>query len=487
MKKLLLILLAIAMALALISFKLTIAANQVVIKMTIGSKEAYVDSKKVILDSPPIIENGRTLVPFRFIGESIGAKITWDATKKEVGYIFGDIDLKLTIGLNKAIVNNVINMLDVPPKIVSGRTLVPVRFVTETLGAKVDWDANTKSVIVTASTIPPKITFKPKTEYTMQVNVGPAYDWGKGAQKWADLVKERTNGLINIKPYFGSALLAGKQTNWFQAVSEGSIDFVVDSTINASPVVQSLNLFSLPFFINTYDNLDKIENGSAGKKIIEQMEKMGVIHLAWGENGFRQLTNSKRPIRIPDDMKGLKFRVVGSPIFIDIFKTLGADAVSMNWADAVTAFQQGAVDGQENPYGVLIPVQIWQYHKYLTNWNYAIDPLIFGVSKITWQTFPLYVQKAIKDCAIEAAEWEKAMVRRGLDGFKSINILMNKFNEKPEIIDMVGYVRSKGVEIINLTPEEREKFLEACKPVYDKWIEIIGKDLVELAKKDMGQ
>ena len=486
MKKLVAVLLVVAMVLGFFSTK-AVAANEVVIKMTVGSKDAFVNGKKVTLDSPPVIDNGRTLVPFRFIGESIGAKISWDSTKKEVGYVFGDINLTLTIGSNKAVVNNVINMLDVPPKIVSGRTLVPVRFVTETLGAKVNWDANTKTVTVTASTVPPKITFKPKAEYTMQVNVGPAFDWGKGAQKWADLVKERTNGLINIKPYFGSSLLAGKQTNWFQAVSEGSIDFVMDSTINASGVVQSLNLFSLPFFINTYENVDKIENGTAGKMIIDQMEKMGVVHLAWGENGFRELTNSKRPIKTPSDMKGLKFRVVGSPIFIDTFKTLGADAVSMNWGDAVTAFQQGAVDGQENPYGVLLPVQIWQYHKYLTNWNYVIDPLILGVSKQTWDKFPPYIQKAIKDSALEAAEWEKAMVRRGLDGFTSINILKNKFGETPQILDMVGYVRSKGMQIIDLTPEERQEFINATKSIYDKWVPIIGKDIYNAALKDMGK
>ncbi|MGC9000309.1 DctP family TRAP transporter solute-binding subunit [Caldisericum sp.] len=487
MKKVVAIFLVVAFMFGFVRFSPAIAASQVVIKMTIGNPKAYVDSKVVTLDSPPIIENGRTLVPFRFIGESIGANIGWDGTKKEVSYVFGDINLKLTIGSNKAVVNNVINMLDVPPKIVSGRTLVPVRFVTETLGAKVGWDANTRTVTITASTTPPKITFKPKAEYTMQVNVGPAFDWGKGAQKWADLVKERTNGLINIKPYFGSSLLQGKQTNWFQAVSEGSIDFVMDSTINASGVVQSLNLFSLPFFINTYENVDKIENGTAGKMIIDQMEKLGVVHLAWGENGFRQLTNSKRPIKTPEDMRGLKFRVVGSPIFVDIFKTLGADAVSMNWGDAVTAFQQGAVDGQENPYGVLIPVQIWQYHKYLTNWNYVIDPLILGVSKQTWDKFPPYIQKAIKDSALEAAEWEKAMVRRGLDGFISINILKNKFGDTPNILDMVGYVRSKGMQIIDLTPEERQQFINATKSIYDKWIPIIGKDIYNAALKDMGK
>ncbi len=122
-----------------------------------------------------------------------------------------------------------------------------------------------------------KVEFVPKAEYTMQLNVGPAFGWGMGAQKWADLIKIKTGGKINVKPYFSSALLQGKQTNWFQAVAEGSIDFAVESTINSSPVVKSHNLFSLPFFINTYENLDKIENGEAGKKIFEEMEKLGVV------------------------------------------------------------------------------------------------------------------------------------------------------------------------------------------------------------------
>jgi tripartite ATP-independent transporter DctP family solute receptor len=486
MKKALIMLLVVALLAGVLGFTPVKAAEGVTIQMTIGSTKAYVNSKEVILDQPPVIENGRTLVPFRFIGEAIGAKIDWNSDKKTVSYVFGDMNIVLTIGSTTAIVNGVKNNLDVAPKILSGRTVVPVRFISETIGAKVDWNGNTKMVTITSSG-KPVLSFKPKAEYTMQVNVGPAYGWGMGAQKWADLVKEKTGGLINIKPYFGSALLAGKQTNWFQAVSEGSIDFVMDSTINASGVVKSLNLFSLPFFINTYENVDKIEKGESGKQIISDMEKLGVITLALGENGFRELTNSKKPITKPSDMNGLKFRVVGSPIFVDIFHALGADAVSMNWGDAVTAFQQGAVDGQENPYGVLLPVKIWEYHKYLSNWNYAIDPLILGVSKTTWDTFPSYIKKAIQDAAIEAAEWEKAYVRRGLDGFISINILKDKFNDVPEILDQIGYVRHQGVQIVSLTQEQRQAFIDATKSVYDKWIPIIGQNIYDLAKKDIGQ
>jgi tripartite ATP-independent transporter DctP family solute receptor len=487
MKKALVLLLAVALLSVGFVFTPANADSKVVVQMTIGSKTALVNSKGTALDQPPVIENSRTLVPFRFIGEAIGAQVSWDASKKAVGYVFGDMNITLTIGSTTAVINGVQNTLDVAPKILSsGRTVVPVRFVSETMGATVDWNGTTKTVTVT-SPGKPVLNFKPKAEYTMQVNVSTAYGWGMGAQKWADLVKEKTGGLINIKPYFGSALLAGKQTNWFQAVSEGSIDFVTDSTINASGVVKQLNLFSLPFFINTYENVDKIETGASGQQIVSDMDKLGVVTLAWGENGFREITNSKRPITSPSDMKGLKFRVVGSPIFIDTFNALGADAVSMNWGDAVTAFQQGAVDGQENPYGVLIPVQIWQYHKYLTNWNYVIDPLVLGVNKSVWVTFPGYIQKAIQDAATEAATWEKAYVRRGLDGFVSINILKNQFKDTTTLMDQEGYVRSKGVQIVDLTADQRQAFINATSSIYDKWIPIIGQDLYNLAKKDMGK
>ncbi len=326
--------------------------------------------------------------------------------------------------------------------------------------------------------------FRPKAEYTMQVNVGPVYDWSLGAQKWADLIREKTGGRRNVKPYFGSSLLAGKQTNWFQAVSEGSIDFAVESTINASSVIRSMNLFSLPFFINTYENVDKIEDGKAGKKIIQDMEKGGVKFLAWGENGFRQVTNSKRPIARPEDMRGTKMRVVGSPIFIDIFKALGSDPVSMNWADAVTAFQQGVVDGQENPKSILTVVKIWEYHKYLTAWNYLIDPLVFVLNERVWRSFPPDIQKAVEEAAVEAAAYEKALARAYLDGDKSLKVLRDRFGVK-DLPDPIKMMQDKGMVLTTLNPQQLKAFQDATRSIYDKWIPQIGRDVYEMALQDM--
>jgi tripartite ATP-independent transporter DctP family solute receptor len=326
-----------------------------------------------------------------------------------------------------------------------------------------------------------------KKEYKMQINVGPQFYWGMGAQKFSDLVKERTNGQINIKPYWNSTLLKGAQLKSAQLVANGVIDCAMESTINISPVITEANIFSLPFFINNFENLDKMEYGETGKAIFKAMEAKGLVGLAWAENGFRQVTNSKLAIRTPADVKGLRLRVVGSPIFIDTFRQLGADPVNMNWGDAVTAFGQGVVDGQENPVGVLVPIQIWQYHKYATFWNYLVDPVIFYWNKKQWNAFPADIQKILKESAEEAAIYEKALCRAGLDGQKSIDLLKNQFNYTMEVPEPVKFMESNGMTVTFLTDDERNAFIEATKPLYKKWVPKIGEELYQQAIADMAK
>jgi len=326
-----------------------------------------------------------------------------------------------------------------------------------------------------------------KKEYKMQINVGPQFYWGMGATKFVELVKQRTNGQINIKPYWGSQLLKGAQLKSAQLVSNGVIDLAMESTINISPVIKEANIFSLPFFINNFENLDKMEYGQTGKAIFEAMEAKGLVGLAWAENGFRQVTNSKLAIHTPADVKGLRLRVVGSPIFIDTFRQLGADPVNMNWGDAVTAFGQGVVDGQENPVGVLVPVKIWTYHKYATFWNYLVDPVVFYWNKKQWNTFPPDIQKILKESAEEAAIYEKALCRAGLDGQKSIDLLKNRFNYTMEVPEPVKFMESKGMTVTFLSDDERNAFIEATKPLYEKWIPKIGEGLYKKAMADMAK
>lgn len=155
MKKAVIMLLVVGLLAGVRGFTPVRAAEAVVVQITVGSTKAYINSKTVVLDQPPIIENGRTLVPFRFIGEAIGATIGWDPVKKTVSYVLGDKNIVLTIGSMTAMVNGVKTTLDVAPKILpTGRTVVPVRFISESIGAKVDWNATTRMVTVTVAATP---------------------------------------------------------------------------------------------------------------------------------------------------------------------------------------------------------------------------------------------------------------------------------------------------------------------------------------------
>tara|TARA_B110000503_G_C7081713_1_gene385464 strand:- start:460 stop:1320 length:861 start_codon:yes stop_codon:yes gene_type:complete len=281
---------------------------------------------------------------------------------------------------------------------------------------------------------------------------------------WANLVKERTDGRINIKLYPGVSLVQGDQTREFSALRQGVIDMAVGSTINWSPQVKELNLFSLPFLTTTNAGTDAMIKGEVGKKIFEAIDRQGAVPLAWGDNGFRQLSNSKRVVSTPNDLKGLKIRVVGSPLFIDTFTALGANPTQMSWADAQPALASGAVDGQENPLPIFLGAKMQNLsQKYLTLWNYMNDPLIFVVNKDVWKSWTPEDQKIVRQAAIDAGQKETILSRAPLE---------------KTIADL-------GVQITTLTPEQSAQFAQATKSVYEKWTKRIGPDLVKLAEKEV--
>lgn len=307
-----------------------------------------------------------------------------------------------------------------------------------------------------------------KKEYKMSVVVGPKLPWGAGATKFTELVRERTDGRINIKVYTSSSLMAGKQTNEFLIHRQGVADFCFASTINWSTTIKPLNLFNLPFFFPDYKALDAVTSGEVGKEIATMLHDKGVTLLAWGENGFREITNSKGTIAKPEDLAGMKIRVVGTPIFIDTMKALGANPVNMNWGDAQVAFQQGVVDGQENPVvAIEIPVKIWQFHKFATIWRYVIDPLMLTVNNKTMASFTPEDQKIILQAAIEASNEQRAIVRKGLIA--------------PDL-SALETLRSNGMEVTVLDEAMRNKFKDMTKSVYDKWITTVGPELVKKAE-----
>ncbi len=308
-----------------------------------------------------------------------------------------------------------------------------------------------------------------KAEYKMSLVVPPSFPWGKGGEIWANLVKERTQGRINIKLYPGVSLVQGDQTREFTAIRQGVIDMAIGSTINWSPQIKELNLFSLPFLMPDYKAIDALTQGEVGKQIFAIVDKAGALPLAWGENGYRELTNSKRAVRTPDDLKGLKIRIVGSPLFIDTFTALGANPTQMSWADAQPAFASGAVDGQENPMSIFTAAKLHNVgQKHVTMWGYVADPLIFVVNKDVWASWTPADQQIVRQAAIDAGKEEIAIARKGLAEA-----------DKP----LLKEIAAMGVTVTQLTPGEREAFVKATRPVYDKWKAQIGAGLVEAAEK----
>jgi len=323
------------------------------------------------------------------------------------------------------------------------------------------------TALATFSVAAPAQTYK--AEYKMSLVLGPPTPWGQAGKIWADLVKERTQGRINIKLYPGVSLIQGDQTREFSALRQGVIDMAVGSTINWSPQVRELNLFSLPFLMPDYAAVDALAQGEVGKDIFARLERAGVVPLAWGENGYREITNSKRAIRSPEDLKGMKIRVVGSPIFSDMFTALGANPTQMSWADAQPALASGAVDGQENPLFLFTVLKMHTVgQKFVTTWGYMADPLIFVVNKEIWASWTPADQAIVRQAAIDAGKEEIALARKGLVEA-----------DKPLLKDIAGM----GVTVTQLTPAEREAFVKATRPVYTKWKPQIGNALVDKAEK----
>ncbi len=309
---------------------------------------------------------------------------------------------------------------------------------------------------------------KYRSEYRMSTVVGTAFPWGKGGDIWLNLVRERTQGRINIKMYPGVSLINGDQTREFSAIRQGVIDLAVGSTINWSPQIRQLNLFSLPFLAVDHAGIDAMTKGPVGQQIIQIVEKAGVVPLAWGENGFREVTNSRHEIRRPADMEGLKFRVVGSPIFNDTFTALGANPTQMSWADAQPALASGAVEGQENPLHIFTAAKLHTLsQKFVTMWDYVADPLIFVANRDVWNSWTPADRDIVRECAIEAGRQEIALARKGLSGSDR---------------SLIDEVKALGVTVTELSEAERAAFVKAVEPTYQKWTKTIGPDLVKQAE-----
>jgi TRAP-type C4-dicarboxylate transport system substrate-binding protein len=291
-----------------------------------------------------------------------------------------------------------------------------------------------------------------KAEYKMSTVVPPAFAWGKGGEIFANLVRERTAGRINIKQYPGASLVQGQQDREFSAMRQGVIDVLCGAPINWSGTVRELGVFTLPFLLPDHKAWDAATTEpSIVAEYFDLVRKAGAEPLAIGETGFRQLSNSKRPVSRPEDLKGIKVRVVGSPMYGEIMSGMGANPTFMSWADAQPALASGAVDAQENPLEVFLAAKIHTLgQKYVTKWNYSNDILLFAIAGPVWAQWTPADQKIVREAAQDAARQQIALVRK-------------LFAEDVE------RVRALGVEVIVPSAAETQAWQIATRRVYARW------------------
>jgi len=300
-----------------------------------------------------------------------------------------------------------------------------------------------------------------KAEYKMSTVVPPAFAWGKGGEIFANLVRERTAGRINIRQYPGASLVQGQQDRELSALRQGVIDVLCGAPINWSGTVRELGVFTLPFLFPDHRAWDAVMASDAVQKdYFDLMRKAGAEPLAVGETGYRQISNSKRPVTKPEDLKGLKIRVVGSPMYGEIMTDMGANPTFMSWADAQPALASGAVDGQENPLEVFLAAKVHTLgQKYVTKWNYSNDVLMFAIANPVWQSWTAQDQKIVREAGVDAAAQQVQLVRK-------------------LFADDVEKVRALGVQVHVPTPQELAQWQVSTRRVYARWKAQINAPLI---------
>lgn len=291
-----------------------------------------------------------------------------------------------------------------------------------------------------------------KAEYKMSTVVPPAFAWGKGGEIFANLVRERTSGRINIKQYPGASLVQGDQTRELSAMRQGIVDVLCGAPVNWTGTVRELGVFTLPFLFPDHKAWDAVMASDVVQKdYFDLVRKAGAEPLAVGETGYRQISNSKRPILKPDDLKGIKIRVVGSPMYGEIMSGMGANPTFMGWADAQPALASGAVDAQENPLEVFLAAKVHTLgQKFVTKWNYSNDILLFAIAAPVWQSWTPADQRIVREAGIDAARQQVVLVR-------------TLFAQDVE------RVKALGVQVHVPTTEEMQVWQIATRRTYARW------------------
>ena len=276
----------------------------------------------------------------------------------------------------------------------------------------------------------------------------PDHPTSLGVKKFAELVAAKSGGKITVKEFPSSQL--GNELQQQSALQGGVQEMLVASTTSLAGIVKEFGLFDFPFLFSNAKQADAMVDGPLGKMLSGKLAEKGVVVLAFFDLGFRNVTNGKRPITKGSDLEGLKLRVIPNPVFLETFKTFKANPIPMPFAELYGALESKAVDGQENPYAVILSSKLYEVNKYVsgTNHVYATNPV--QISKRFWDKLSPAEQKLLQDAAIEAQNYQR-VVSREISG------------------KAVAELKAKGMVHNEIAPAELARMRAEVKPVHDKF------------------
>jgi TRAP-type transport system periplasmic protein len=281
---------------------------------------------------------------------------------------------------------------------------------------------------------------------------------GIGAKKFAELVEQKSGGKIKVKVYPGGTL--GGEQQVASAMQGGTVEVSMMAPAQLVGNYKEFLALDLPFAFANEREADIVLDGPFGKKLLEVMPAKGLVGLAYMEQGYRSISNSKRPINKLEDIQGLKIRTIQNPLYVDMLNTLGANAVPMAFTELYTALDTKAVDGQENPYSTLEASKFYEVQKYMSATKHIYNPQLLLVGKKFWDTLSPAEKKIFQDAANEARDYQRKVARDMSD--KSRQFLVKS-----------------GMQINDIAPQEIDRMRDKVKPVVDKYSAQIGEPLVK--------
>jgi tripartite ATP-independent transporter DctP family solute receptor len=246
-----------------------------------------------------------------------------------------------------------------------------------------------------------------KTILKLGTSTQPSHIYNQAADFFAKIVADKTGGEIEVQVFPAAQL--GSERDMVEGLQLGSLEMTLTSTGPMGGFVPQVKLFNLPFLFKDRESCYRVLDGEIGTQISDRFVKIGIRSLGWFENGFRNITNSKRPVNSPDDMKGVKIRVMEDDVFILTMKAMGASPLPMAFGELYTALEQKTVDAQENPLAVIHSSRFFEVQKYLAMTGHFYSPAVLLISEMTWKKLSTEHQKIVADAAIKARDYERGL------------------------------------------------------------------------------